>query len=63
MLEEAIGLIRHLWEGHSVTHRGRYFTVEDARIFDRPIRSHRSSYRLSGRKARNSPLQSVTDCG
>ena len=36
MLEEAIGLIRHLWEGHSVTHRGRYFTVEDARIFDRP---------------------------
>lgn len=36
MLEEAIVLIRRLWEGESVTHRGRHFTVEDARIFDRP---------------------------
>lgn len=36
MLEEAIELIHRLWEGESVTHRGRYFTVEDARIFDAP---------------------------
>lgn len=34
MLEEAIEVVRRLWEGESVTHRGRYFTVEDARIFD-----------------------------
>jgi coenzyme F420-dependent glucose-6-phosphate dehydrogenase len=36
MLEEAISVIRHLWSGETVTHRGRYFTVEDARIFDVP---------------------------
>lgn len=36
MLEEAIGIIRALWTGESVTHRGRHYTVEDARIFDLP---------------------------
>jgi coenzyme F420-dependent glucose-6-phosphate dehydrogenase len=36
MLEEAIELIRNLWTGESVTHRGTHYTVEDARIFDRP---------------------------
>ena len=36
MLEESIALIRRMWAEESVTHRGDYFTVEDARIFDRP---------------------------
>jgi G6PDH family F420-dependent oxidoreductase len=36
MLEEAIALIRQLWTGESVTHRGRHYTVENARVFDRP---------------------------
>lgn len=36
MLEEAVELIRALWTGESVTHRGKYYTVEDARIFDLP---------------------------
>jgi len=36
MLEEAIEIIRALWTGESVTHRGRHYTVEDARIFDLP---------------------------
>lgn len=36
MLEEAIEIIRALWKGGSVTHRGRHYTVEDARIFDLP---------------------------
>jgi coenzyme F420-dependent glucose-6-phosphate dehydrogenase len=36
MLEEAIGIIRRLWTGENVTHRGAHFTVEDARIFTRP---------------------------
>lgn len=36
MLEEAIAIIRSLWEGESVTHRGRHYTVEDARLFDLP---------------------------
>lgn len=36
MLEEAVGLIRELWKGRTLTHRGRFFTVEDARIFTLP---------------------------
>jgi coenzyme F420-dependent glucose-6-phosphate dehydrogenase len=36
MLEEAIEVVRALWTGESITHRGRYYTVEDARIFDLP---------------------------
>lgn len=37
MLEESIALIRRMWSEESVTHRGDYFTVEDARILDRPV--------------------------
>jgi len=37
MLEESVALIRRLWSEESVTHRGEYFTVEDARILDRPV--------------------------
>lgn len=36
MLEEAIRIIRQLWSGDNVNHHGRYYTVEDARIFDLP---------------------------
>jgi len=36
MLAEAVELIRHLWTGRNVTHRGAHFTVEDARILTRP---------------------------
>ncbi|MBW3579173.1 MAG: TIGR03557 family F420-dependent LLM class oxidoreductase [Actinobacteria bacterium] len=36
MLEEAIGIIRALWTGDMVTHRGRHFTVEDARLYTLP---------------------------
>lgn len=36
MLQEAIEVIRLLWEGDSVTHRGKHYVVEDARLFDRP---------------------------
>ena len=38
MLGEAIDIIRDLWTGESVTHRGAYFDVEDATIFDLPGR-------------------------
>ena len=37
MLEESVALIRRLWSEDSVTHRGEYFTVEDARVLDRPV--------------------------
>lgn len=36
MLEEAVGVIRRLWAEESVTHYGSYYTVEDARVLDRP---------------------------
>src|SRR5919108_3388294 len=36
MLEEAVGLMRELWEGDYVTHRGKHYTVENLRIFDVP---------------------------
>ncbi len=36
MLEEAVAVVRQLWAGETVDHRGRYFTVENARIFDAP---------------------------
>lgn len=37
-LEEAIEVMRLLWEGGLQTHRGRYFTVEQARVYDLPDR-------------------------
>jgi G6PDH family F420-dependent oxidoreductase len=36
MLVEAVELIRELWSGEVVNHRGRHFTVDDARIYTRP---------------------------
>jgi len=35
-LEEAVGIIRKLWEGKSVTHTGDHFRVERARLYTRP---------------------------
>jgi coenzyme F420-dependent glucose-6-phosphate dehydrogenase len=36
MLEEAVEVMRLLWEGGYQTHRGRHYTVENLRIFDLP---------------------------
>jgi coenzyme F420-dependent glucose-6-phosphate dehydrogenase len=36
MLAEAIEIIRELWEGGLTSHRGDYFTVENARIYTLP---------------------------
>jgi G6PDH family F420-dependent oxidoreductase len=36
MLEEAIEVIRKLWEGGAQDHRGRHYRVEHARIYDLP---------------------------
>jgi coenzyme F420-dependent glucose-6-phosphate dehydrogenase len=36
MLEEAIGLIRELWTGETIDHSGRFYEVDNARIFDPP---------------------------
>jgi G6PDH family F420-dependent oxidoreductase len=36
MLEEAIDVVRQLWTGEEITHRGKHYTVENARIYDPP---------------------------
>jgi G6PDH family F420-dependent oxidoreductase len=36
MLEETIGILRHLWSGEVVNHRGQHFHVHDARLFTLP---------------------------
>jgi coenzyme F420-dependent glucose-6-phosphate dehydrogenase len=36
MLDEAVEVIRKLWTGETVDHRGDFYTVENARLFDPP---------------------------
>jgi G6PDH family F420-dependent oxidoreductase len=36
MLEEAVDVIRKLWSGEDVTHRGEHYTVEQARLYTLP---------------------------
>jgi G6PDH family F420-dependent oxidoreductase len=36
MLEEAVSLIRELWTGKTVSHHGRHYTMENARIYTLP---------------------------
>jgi G6PDH family F420-dependent oxidoreductase len=36
MLEEAVGVMRDLWAGKLVSHRGPYYTVETARLYSVP---------------------------
>ncbi|MCA9874776.1 MAG: TIGR03557 family F420-dependent LLM class oxidoreductase [Anaerolineales bacterium] len=36
MMEEAVDIMRQLWEGESTTYYGDFFTVEDAQIFTLP---------------------------
>jgi coenzyme F420-dependent glucose-6-phosphate dehydrogenase len=59
MLEEAIAVIRLLWEGGWQSHHGKYFTVEQARIFTLPkmrppimvAAAHPQAAELAGRVA------------
>ena len=36
MLEEAVQIVRELWKGETVDCRGRYYEVDNARVFDPP---------------------------
>ncbi|SEV86304.1 TIGR03557 family F420-dependent LLM class oxidoreductase [Natrinema salifodinae] len=36
MLDEAIEIIRRLWQGETTSYRGEYYTVENARLFTLP---------------------------
>ena len=37
MLEEAVDVMRKLWAGGTVEHFGRHYTVDNARIYSRPL--------------------------
>jgi G6PDH family F420-dependent oxidoreductase len=51
MLEEAVQVIRTLWTGGMQTHRGRFYTVENARVYNLPQRPPEIFLAAAGRKA------------
>ncbi|HEX5732745.1 MAG TPA: TIGR03557 family F420-dependent LLM class oxidoreductase [Blastocatellia bacterium] len=51
MLEEAIEVIRLLWQGETQSHRGDYYTVENARIYTLPDEAPPIYVAASGPKA------------
>jgi coenzyme F420-dependent glucose-6-phosphate dehydrogenase len=51
MLEEAVEVIRLLWRGETVSHRGQHYVVENARIYTRPVQAPPIMVAASGEKA------------
>ncbi len=51
MLGEAVDVIQLLWEGKEVSHRGEYFTLDRARLWDRPNQPLRLAVAAGGPKA------------
>ena len=51
MLEEAIDIIRKLWDGRYLSHQGDFFTVHDARIFSTPSTPPPIAVAASGRES------------
>lgn len=49
-LIEAIGIIRALWSGEAVSHKGQYYTV-DAKLYDPPVQSIPLLTAANGRKS------------
>jgi G6PDH family F420-dependent oxidoreductase len=51
MLEEAVAVIRRLWEGGYQDHHGKYYTVENARLYTLPSRPPGLMVAAAGKKA------------
>lgn len=51
MLEEAIEVMRLLWEGGQKSHRGEYYVVENAKVYDRPDETVPVYVAAAGKKA------------
>jgi G6PDH family F420-dependent oxidoreductase len=51
MLEEAVDIMRTLWEGGMKTYRGEYFTVENARVYTLPDQPPPVCFAASGKRA------------
>ena len=61
MLEEAVELIRTLWQGGQRSHRGRHYTVENARVYDLPDTAAADlRLGLRARRRSSSPRASAT---
>ncbi|HEX2259510.1 MAG TPA: TIGR03557 family F420-dependent LLM class oxidoreductase [Actinomycetota bacterium] len=61
MLTEAIQVMRLLWSGKWTTFRGRYFTAEDARIYDLPDKPIHLVVAISGDESLRVAEQSSAD--
>ena len=62
MLEEAVEVIRTLWQGGAQDHRGRHYRVAHARIYDLPdpaSADHRLRVRAEGDRARRADRRRV----
>ena len=51
MLEEAIEVMRNLWRGKLTSHRGKHYTVENARLYDVPDEPPPVLVAASGKKS------------
>jgi coenzyme F420-dependent glucose-6-phosphate dehydrogenase len=51
MLEEAVDVMRKLWKGGQRSHRGRHYTVENARVYDLPTDPIPVAVAASGKKS------------
>ena len=60
MLEEAIEVIRLLWEGGDQSHHGRYYTVENARLYTLPDEPPPIMVAAAGRARPSWPAASAT---
>ena len=52
-LLEAVQVIRRLWTGDNVSHHGRHFTVENARLYSCPRRRRRCCWRSAAPERRS----------
>ena len=60
MLEEAVEVIRLLWGGELTSHRGRHYTVENARIYTLPDEPLEVLVAAGGRRRPGWPEGSAT---
>jgi coenzyme F420-dependent glucose-6-phosphate dehydrogenase len=51
MLEEAVGVIRQLWQGGYQDHHGRFYTVENARLYTLPDTPPKLMVAAGGKKS------------
>ena len=55
-LEESVALMRRLWSGEKVTHKGRFYEVNDLAIGLRPVREGGPPIWFAGRSLSWSPM-------